>query len=185
MNVYDFDGTIYAGDSTIDFYKYSIKKYPKIILLLPYQTAAFFAFKLGILSKTEFKEKFYFFFNWIPDMNDLIAEFWDNHIYKINEWFLNLHKQDDVIITASPEFLVTEAASRIGVRFVIGSKVDSHTGKTMGENCYGEEKVHRFKKMFGDLIPDQFYTDSFSDQPMMNYAREAYVIYKNQLKPTK
>ena len=26
MNVYDFDRTIYDGDSTIDFYLYSIKK---------------------------------------------------------------------------------------------------------------------------------------------------------------
>ena len=25
MNVYDFDGTIYNGDSTIDFYLYCIK----------------------------------------------------------------------------------------------------------------------------------------------------------------
>ena len=28
MNVYDFDGTIYDGDSTFDFYKYCMKKHP-------------------------------------------------------------------------------------------------------------------------------------------------------------
>ena len=31
MNVYDFDGTIYNGDSTIDFYIYALKSKPSII----------------------------------------------------------------------------------------------------------------------------------------------------------
>ena len=40
MNVYDFDKTIYDGDSTIDFYFYCLKKHPKIILCLPIQLYA-------------------------------------------------------------------------------------------------------------------------------------------------
>ena len=28
MNIYDFDGTLYAGDSTMDFLKFSLKKHP-------------------------------------------------------------------------------------------------------------------------------------------------------------
>ncbi len=31
MNVYDFDGTIYNGDSGVDFIKYSIIKHPFIV----------------------------------------------------------------------------------------------------------------------------------------------------------
>lgn len=30
MNVYDFDKTIYNGDSTIDFYLYSLRKKPQL-----------------------------------------------------------------------------------------------------------------------------------------------------------
>ena len=183
MNIYDFDGTIYAGDSTIDFYKYCIKKHPQIVMLLPYQASAFFFYKLGILNKTSFKEKFYCFFSWISDMDSLVFDFWNEHIYKINKWFFELHKPDDVIITASPEFLIAEAAKRIDVHCLIGSKVDPHTGKTVGENCYGKEKVYRFKELFGNAIPDRFFTDSFSDQPMMNYSREAYLVCGNKFKP--
>ena len=30
MNVFDFDGTIYNGDSSKDFFFYCLKRYPKI-----------------------------------------------------------------------------------------------------------------------------------------------------------
>lgn len=181
MNVYDFDGTIYNGDSTIDFYKYCMKKYPKIILLFPYQVSVFAVYKLGIVSKTKFKEKFYSFFKLLPDIDKLVLAFWDDHICKINKWFFELNEQSDVIITASPEFLVEEAAKRVGVYTVIGSKVDPYTGTTTGENCYGKEKIKRFKEIFGDLIPDRFYTDSFSDMPMICYAKEAYMVRYGQV----
>ena len=32
--VYDFDETIYDGDSTVDFYKYCVKRKPSLLLLL-------------------------------------------------------------------------------------------------------------------------------------------------------
>ena len=41
MNVYDFDGTIYDGDSTIDFFFYSLKKKPSLICYLPKQATGF------------------------------------------------------------------------------------------------------------------------------------------------
>ena len=35
MNVYDFDETIYDGDSTVDFVKYSIIHQPKVLMYFP------------------------------------------------------------------------------------------------------------------------------------------------------
>ena len=35
MNVYDFDETIYDGDSTVDFVKYSFIHRPKCLICLP------------------------------------------------------------------------------------------------------------------------------------------------------
>ena len=46
MNVYDFDKTIYAGDSTIDFWKFCMIRYPRC---RRYITCCF------ILSKIPFK----------------------------------------------------------------------------------------------------------------------------------
>ena len=58
MNVYDFDKTIYDGDSTADFYLFSLGRHKKILTLAPSLFGAFvrfYVFKKG--SKTEFKEK--------------------------------------------------------------------------------------------------------------------------------
>ena len=44
MNVYDFDKTIYDGDSTADFYIFSLKRHKKILLLAPSLIGAFLKF---------------------------------------------------------------------------------------------------------------------------------------------
>lgn len=35
MKVYDFDNTIYSGESTVDYYFFLLKKNPKLFCLLP------------------------------------------------------------------------------------------------------------------------------------------------------
>ena len=35
MNVYDFDKTIYDGDASLDFWKFSVKRKPSLALYLP------------------------------------------------------------------------------------------------------------------------------------------------------
>ncbi len=60
MNVYDFDKTIYDGDSTADFYLFSLKRHKIILLLAPSLLGAFlkfYLFKKG--SKTDFKQVMY------------------------------------------------------------------------------------------------------------------------------
>ena len=61
MNVYDFDGTIYAGDCTLDFWKFCAKNNPKVLVALPGALIACLQFKLGVKSREQFKERFYHF----------------------------------------------------------------------------------------------------------------------------
>ena len=61
MNVYDFDETIYNGDSTRDFYFYTLKNNKSILKYLHKQGFYFIHFTLKIITKTQFKEKFYTF----------------------------------------------------------------------------------------------------------------------------
>ena len=58
MNVYDFDKTIYDGDSTVEFYFYCVLKKPVILLCIPRQLWGAFRYKLGWIDKTQFKEIF-------------------------------------------------------------------------------------------------------------------------------
>ena len=60
MNCYDFDKTIYNGDSTKDFYLFCLKRHKGIIKTFPGLIKAFTKFyvlKKG--NKTDFKEKMY------------------------------------------------------------------------------------------------------------------------------
>ncbi|MBE5039589.1 HAD-IB family phosphatase [Ructibacterium gallinarum] len=175
MNVYDFDKTIYDGDSTIDFVFWCLRRKPQLAVRLLRGTVAFGGYLLKLCSKTTFKEKFYCFLLSVPDVNNWLEEFWDEHQEKIKNWYLQQKQETDVIISASPEFLLRPICKRLHVQNLLASRVDRHTGMYMGVNCYGEEKVRRFKKMFDGPV-DAFYSDSLSDAPMANLAKRAYLV---------
>lgn len=176
MNIYDFDETIYDSDSTKDFYFYCLKKYPKILLSVPAMAWSFFLYILGIKSKTQFKQKMYRFLNYVPDIDAELTVFWDKNEYKIKQWYRNRQKEDDMIISASPEFLLKPICNRLGINHLIASKVDKKTGVYTGENCWGEEKVKRLYKEFPDTVCEEFYSDSLSDTPLSAIASKAGII---------
>ena len=53
---------------------------------------------------------------------------------------------------------------------------DKLNGKIDGENCYGEQKIIEFSKMFDIRKMDAFYSDSLSDLPIMKKAKKAYLV---------
>ena len=145
MNVYDFDKTIYDGDSTLDFYLFALKNKPGLIKYLPVQILGFIKYLFGMCTKLEFKEKFYYFLNGIDDTDNLIEMFWNEKQSGIKEWYLKNKKDSDLIISASPTFLLEPICKRAGIKHLIASEVNKKTGVCEGENCYGEEKVIRLK----------------------------------------
>lgn len=181
MNVYDFDDTIYRGDSTVDFFKWCIKKNPLISLRLLKGGAAFCVYKTKHCSKTYFKEKLYRILQSIPDIDSFVEEFWNHHIKNIKQWYLENKKADDVIISASPEFLLAPVCNRLGIT-LLASQVDKDTGFYYGINCYGAEKVRRFRENFNEQI-DNFYSDSLSDEPLAKIATKAYIVDGDTLTP--
>lgn len=179
MNVYDFDKTIFDGDSTAKFYLYCIKKYPAVIKHLPSMATAFtkyYALKKG--TKTQCKEVFYRFLREIPDVDEAVAEFWRKNRTGIFSWYENTKKSDDVIISASPEFLLEGICRELGVKKLMASRVDKKTGIYTGENCHGEEKVRRFYKSYPDCKIDSFFSDSVSDLPLAKISEKAFAITK-------
>lgn len=184
MNVYDFDDTIYKGDSTADFVKWCIKKKPTLALHHIKTGTAFCAYKAKLTNKTYFKETMYGFLQHIPDIDGWVEEFWDEHISNIKSWYLDHHKSDDVIISASPEFLLSPICRRLGIENLMASQVDKHTGFYLGINCFGAKKVHRFMEKFNEDI-DEFYSDSKSDEPLAKLAKVAYLVKDDILIPWK
>ena len=148
MNVYDFDKTIYYGDSTADFYLFCLKRHKKILTLAPSLLGAFlkfYVFKKG--TKTDFKEKMYRFLTYCDTEKD-VNDFWKEYIGNIKPFYLEQKKDDDVIISASPEFLLKPVCKRLKIKKLMASKVDMHSGKYSGVNCHGKEKVKRFYEAF-------------------------------------
>ena len=178
MNIYDFDGTLYAGDSTMDFVFYSMKKHPALLRFLPLQGLALARYILKLVDKTTMKEQFYRMFSGY-DADALLEEFWDCHQHKIFPWYPGQQEETDIVISASPEFLLRPICDRLGIRHLIASRVDSKTGKYEGLNCHGAEKVVRLKDELGHTHCDKFYSDSHSDEPLAKIADKAYIVRKN------
>jgi len=181
MNVYDFDKTIYKRDSTVDFYFYCMKKYPKMLLEVFRLLMAFIRYQLNTITKTQAKEVFYRFLRYIPDVDKEIAIFWETKIVDIKGWYLKQQQEDDVIISASPEFLLKPICDRLGIKYLIASRIDKKTGITTGNNCYGEEKVVRFKQAdyYGKVA--EFYSDSYSDDPLAKLASKSFLVKGDNL----
>ena len=180
MNVYDFDKTIYDGDSSIDFYLFCIKKKPSVLfksMLKQISGAALYAFKR--ITKERYKEKFFSFLRYVSVNDRMLDDFWSAHNKKLKNWYLNQKADSDVVISASPEFLLQPICKELGVS-LIASKVDPATGRFTGKNCRGQEKVKRFTESYPDETIDEFYTDSKSDYPLAALATKAFMVKKDK-----
>ncbi len=183
MNIYDFDKTIYDGDSTADFIKFCVKNYKKTLLTLIPTAGAFFLYAIGVYNKTQFKERMYRFLRYVPDVDVALGEFWDTHEKNILDYYKAQKKADDIIISASPEFLLEPICERLGITKLIASRVDKKTGIYTGENCWGGEKTKRLLAEYGIEKCENFYSDSFSDTPLAEIADKAYIVRRNNLTP--
>ena len=183
MNVYDFDKTIYDGDSTVDFVLYCLKRQPSLIRFFPGTGIGFLRYAMKRWTKTQAKEHLYRMFRGIPDVENLLADFWKVHKKKIKPWYFELQQEDDVVITASPVFTVAPICEEIGIRTCMGSNVDPHTGKYSGANCDNAEKVRRFYERFPDGEVDEFYSDSLIDTPLAKIAKHAFLVKGDDLLP--
>jgi HAD superfamily phosphoserine phosphatase-like hydrolase len=181
IDVYDFDKTIYRGDSSLHFYFYCLKKCPKTLLYVPYQLINFVPYLLGIYNKTEFKEKFYCYLKAIKDIDRLVDSFWSINEGKIHRWYVLKKHNKEVVISASPEFLLKPICEKLKIMLLIGSKVDKRNGHYTGENCFGEEKVKRLNQRLKDYVIKEFYSDSLTDAPLARLGEKSFIVDKESL----
>ena len=181
MNVYDFDKTVFYPDSSVSFFLYCLRRFPGALLRVsPGMIAGGLRYAFGRITTKELKEKLFAFLRFLPEPDEIVKHFWDERFGGIGEWYLRQKRPDDLIVTASPEFLVGEAGRRLGVT-VIGTRMDPRTGRIEGENCHDGEKVKRFRAAFPAAEIDAFYSDSYSDAPLAALAQKAFLVEKGKL----
>ena len=182
MNVYDFDGTVYDGDSSIDFWRFCVRGHPSVFIkCFPRLAKGAVLYALGRIPKESWKERFFSFLEYIPADANQVSFFWEKRSGRIKPWYLKQKQASDVIISASPAFLLGPLCERLGIS-LIASEVDPATGRFTGLNCSGDEKVRRFRREFPDGTVDRFYTDSKKDLPMAVIAEQAYFVHKNTIR---
>lgn len=182
IDVYDFDKTLYEKDSTVQFYIFCLRKNKSIIKYLPFQIINFILYKLKIVKKVVFKERFFVFLKLLKNVDQYVDEFWKLNEKYIRKNILEKSNNPKYVISASPEFLLEKICNSIGIDKLIASKVDKNTGEFLSENCYGEEKVNRLKEEDKNFKIENFYTDSITDKFLANISEKSYLITKGGIK---
>lgn len=175
MKAYDFDQTIIKSNSLFQFYLFCLLRLPYFLLYTPVQIVAVLLYACRIINKNSFLRILAFFVVFIPKKQWFVRRFWDKNMWRFKQWYFKQRCDDDVIISASPRFIVEEACKRLGLE-VIATELDLYTGKLKDVHCYGPKKVERFKQRFGDIALEEYYSDSYSDIPMFKFAKRGYFV---------
>ena len=181
LYLYDWDGTIYDGDSSVDFFKYCLKKDKKLFYHFIKMIPQFIKHKLKLIDITEFKEIVFSFLKTIDNIDDYVKDFWILNKHKIKDFYLENDHSKDIIISASPEFLLDSICKELKVKDMIASDVDKNTGKFNRPNCRGEEKVVIFREKYPKAIIMEMYSDSMHDKPLLDLAKKSYMVKKNNI----
>lgn len=185
MRVFDFDNTIYNGESGMDIFLYYLKRDPKgVAKFVPKFMEGFLRYKRHLITidevKTEYASYMKEYLERIDDIEADFEAFWDINEKNIKAFYPKIQRDDDVILSACPYCLLSVMTNRLGIKNVIATELDAKTGE-IGEICYHDNKVNMFRKVYGDTEIEEFYTDSMSDKPMMDIAKTVFLVDGDKL----
>lgn len=185
MNVFDFDNTIYRGESAVDLAVFMIKSNKKVILWMPKIFWSLLKYKLCLVSRDKMQDSVNDFMSKIlRDKNEVISltrDFWKKNIRKLDRSIIKRIGRDDVIITAGPDFMLDAVKKHLGTENVICSQTDLDRKCVIYLN-FGENKLKKFKEKYGDTAIDSFYTDSFNDKALMSISKKVFIVKKGKIR---
>lgn len=187
FDVFDFDGTIYKKDASLEFWKYCVSKDRAVILYFPVQITALILNKLKIMKTKKFKELFFSFLNRYSEKEILerVELFWKEEKKNICRWYIEKPKINyRICISASPYFLLEKITKDIGIDELIATEMsitEKKRNRITGNNCKGEEKVKLLNEKYKEYTIEEFYTDSKADMPLCNIAEKYYFIKNGEI----
>ena len=195
LAIFDIDYTLTKKETSIELYKYMLKKNKKLLKYLPSHiiTGLFYGIKVYNAGRT--KENFLRFLSGTSEdeLKSMVKSFYkdklESILYEDGIKAIKDFKEKGYkiyLISASPEFYVNEFYNIKEVDKVIGTKFQMNDGKfsckISGENCKGEEKVKRLmEELKKDNIEVDFknsymFSDSLSDLPLLKLVGKGYLI---------
>lgn len=178
MNVYDFDETIFMTNSLELFIKFVIKRHPKLFLCFaPRVIRAKKLYKNKKINKAKLLAIACSVVKYLKSPEQDAIKFWNRYEKLISKWYLEQKRSDDLIISASPEFLLKPLSKKLGIK-IVGTKVDAETGVIIGNIRLAKGKANW---VIGHDMPliENFYSDSLSDFPLALLSENAYLVTDN------
>lgn len=197
--VYDFDRTIYGGETGVNFSTFYLKKYPlkSILFLIKYSKDLLF-YLIKIINLTTLKERYFEFLETHSkeEIDKLIDDFWETRKHKIYSWTTDELKKNKkeceivIVTSASPLFLIEKFLLSLGYDKVFGTNFvndgkDTFIAKIDGNNNKGDEKVKKLNEWAEENNFEyeiiKFYSDSLADKPLFDISKKNFWI-KNGVK---
>lgn len=193
--VFDLDGTLTRFDSYLPFLAYVCWSNPVRILSLPRLIWFASEYARGKHGNDWLKQQF-----WSAIAGGLPCD----HVKQLGKRFADIlcrygvrkggvtavseHKQaghHTVLVSASFDVYVEEIANQLGFDAVICTRSEQSpentvTGNIDGNNCYGEEKIHRLRGYLESrgAVPRVIaYSDHHSDVPILTWADRGIAVY--------
>lgn len=188
FDVFDFDGTIYKKDCSVEFWKFCVKKDKMILFYFPIQISGIILKTLKIIKTKKLKELFFSFLNRYTEKEILkkVDEFWEEERKNICNWYREKPKINyRICISASPKFILEKIIKEIGIDELIATDMpikNKNKNVIEGNNCKGDEKVILLKEKYKEFVIEEFYTDSKVDMPLCNMAQKYYFVKNGKLK---
>ena len=180
MRVFDFDNTIYDGESIMDVFLYFLKKDTKTILkFAPKFIKDFIRYKFDKITVDEamasYGKAFKDYCEKAEDIYGDFERFWDENQHKLKQFYFDIKDENDIVVSGCPYCLLKIICERIGIKHYIGSDIDPIKGE-INRICYKDKKIDAFREVYGDVIIDDFYTDSMADKPMIEISRNLLMV---------
>ena len=185
IKVFDFDNTLYHGESSIDMAFHMINNNRKILLYVPSILINLAKYKLCLVDKEKAEQSINDFLKFAisdkREVDEIVKSFWEKNSCKLDQNMIKRIGKDDLIMTAGPDILINGVRDKLNTENIISSIIDTDKREMVYFN-FGENKAKRYKELYGDTPIESFYTDSFNDRSMMKLAQKVYIVEKGKLK---
>ena len=188
MNAFDFDNTLYHGESAVDFALFLIRYNKRIILLLPRIFRNLLKYKLCLAKKDQIQEELNHYLPAVlpdkPELDRVVRQFWSLHQHRLDKRLIRRIRPEDAIISACPDFLIRPLMNRLHTSTLICTEVDTEQKQVIFLN-FSSQKVIRFRERYGERNIHAFFTDSFNDKAMMDISERVYLVKKGAVRRIK
>lgn len=179
MNVYDFDETLFTGDTEDYFFEYMFQKPGFFLYRLNFKLFDVL-WRIKIVSKTKAREHQYSFLRKVDNLDAVLKDYWDIHEKHLKPWYNKVKQPSDVIASGTPRFLMEPILKRMGLTNLVATEMDPRTGKIDGDFAVDAFKVDNYRKLFPLDEIDAFYSDAYSDRFLAAYAKTAYIVHDGE-----